>query len=127
MQSVAIGVAMGIAAGITKMAYNLPLFWMLAPAYLVVLALTVKAPHDFVNFGWDSAGVTTGPITVPLVLAMGLGVGANVPGVSDGFGILALASVGPILTVLSVGLYTTRKISEQDSETEQALNPAEAI
>ncbi|MEO1575568.1 MAG: DUF1538 family protein, partial [Pseudomonadota bacterium] len=59
-------------------------------------------------FSWDSAGVTTGPITVPLVLAMGLGIGANVPGVSDGFGILALASVGPILTVLTVGLYTQR-------------------
>ncbi len=53
--------------------------------------------------------MTTGPITVPLVLAMGLGVGANVPGVFDGFGILALASVGPILTVLTVGLYTQRR------------------
>lgn len=60
------------------------------------------------NFGWDSAGVTTGPITVPLVLAMGLGVGANVPGVIDGFGVLALASVGPIITVLTVGLVVTR-------------------
>lgn len=109
MQSVAIGVGIGIGAGIVKMAYNLPLFWMLAPPYLLVVFLTWKAPHSFVNFAWDSAGVTTGPITVPLVLAMGLGVGANVPGVSDGFGILALASVGPILTVLSVGLYTQKK------------------
>ena len=109
MQSVAIGVGLGIAAGIVKMAYNLPLFWMLAPPYMLVLVLTWFSDHDFVNFGWDSAGVTTGPITVPLVLAMGLGVGANIPGVSDGFGILALASVGPILTVLGVGLYTQRK------------------
>ena len=52
--------------------------------------------------------MTTGPITVPLVLAMGLGIGANVPGVIDGFGILALASVGPILTVLLVGLVVNR-------------------
>ena len=125
MQSVAFGVAVGIAAGITKIAYNLPLFWILAPAYLVVLILTIKAPNDFVNFGWDSAGVTTGPITVPLVLAMGLGVGANVPGVSDGFGILALASVGPIMTVLSVGLYTTRQAVEQSPEPEPQLSPAE--
>lgn len=106
MQSVAVGVGLGIAAGITKMAYGLPLINLLAPAYLVVLVLTVLSPHSFVNFSWDSAGVTTGPITVPLVLAMGLGIGANVPGVSDGFGVLALASVGPILTVLTVGLYT---------------------
>ena len=108
MQSVAIGVGLGIGAGIVKMAYNLPLIWMLMPPYILVLVLTWRAPNSFVNFGWDSAGVTTGPITVPLVLAMGLGIGANVPGVNDGFGILALASVGPILTVLSVGLYTQR-------------------
>lgn len=109
MQSVAIGVGVGIGAGIIKMAYNIPLMWMLLPPYMIVLVLTWYSPHSFVNFSWDSAGVTTGPITVPLVLAMGLGVGANVPGVSDGFGILALASVGPILTVLTVGLYTQRK------------------
>lgn len=108
MQSVAIGVGVGIGAGVVKMAYNLPLMSLLAPAYIFVLLLTWKAPHSFVNFGWDSAGVTTGPITVPLVLAMGLGIGANVQGVTDGFGILALASVGPIITVLAVGLYTQR-------------------
>ena len=75
--------------------------------------------------------MTTGPITVPLVLAMGLGVGGNIPGVTDGFGILALASVGPILTVLSVGLYTqhierkaNRKLKE-DAMTEASL-PARA-
>ncbi|MEM7282637.1 MAG: DUF1538 domain-containing protein [Pseudomonadota bacterium] len=112
MHSVAIGVGLGIALGILKIAYNLPLIWMLIPPYLLVLVLTWKSPDSFVNFSWDSAGVTTGPITVPLVLAMGLGIGANVPGVSDGFGILALASVGPILTVLSVGLYTTRQQKE---------------
>ena len=108
MQSVAFGVGCGIAAGVVKMAFGLSLFSLLLPAYLLVLVLTWFSPHSFVNFSWDSAGVTTGPITVPLVLAMGLGIGANVPGVSDGFGILALASVGPILTVLTVGLYTQR-------------------
>jgi len=130
MQSVALGVAVGIAAGVLKMAYNLPLFWMLAPSYSLVLVLTFFAPHSFVNFSWDSAGVTTGPITVPLVLAMGLGVGANVPGVSDGFGILALASVGPILTVLTVGLYTQHaQRNERNEETEESEspNPTEAV
>ncbi len=121
MQAVAIGVGLGIAAGIVKMAYNLPLIWMLIPPYALVLLLTWRAPDSFVNFGWDSAGVTTGPITVPLVLAMGLGVGANIPGVSDGFGILALASVGPILTVLSVGLYTQR--NEKKAEKENLPDP----
>ena len=124
MQSVAIGVGLGIGAGVVKMAFNLPLVWMIIPPYLLVLILTWRAPNSFVNFGWDSAGVTTGPITVPLVLAMGLGIGANVPGVSDGFGILALASVGPILTVLSVGLYTQRneKKSLEASDDEELVD-----
>ena len=121
MQSVAIGVGAGIGAGILKMAYDLSLIWMLLPPYLLVIFLTWRSPDSFVNFSWDSAGVTTGPITVPLVLAIGLGIGANVPGVSDGFGVLALASVGPILTVLTVGLYTNRRerlAREQEAQTD---------
>ncbi len=108
MQSVAIGVGIGIAVGVLKIAYNLELAYFLVPAYVLLLALTAISSEEFVNFGWDSAGVTTGPITVPLVLAMGLGIGANVPGVSNGFGILALASVGPIITVLTVGFIVSR-------------------
>jgi len=108
MHSVAFGVGLGIATGVAKIAFNLPLIQLLIPPYLLLLVLTWISSEEFVNFGWDSAGVTTGPITVPLVLAMGLGVGAAVPGVTDGFGILALASVGPIITVLSVGLIVAK-------------------
>jgi hypothetical protein len=89
-------------------AYGVPLAYLLIPPYLVLLVLTWLSSEEFVNFGWDSAGVTTGPITVPLVLAMGLGIGANVPGAANGFGILALASVGPIITVLTVGFIVSR-------------------
>lgn len=108
MHSVALGVGAGIAAGVCKIAFNLPLVWLLVPPYLLLLLLTWISSEEFVNFSWDSAGVTTGPITVPLVLAMGLGIGSNVPGVIDGFGILALASVGPIISVLTVGLLVAR-------------------
>jgi len=118
MQSVAIGVAMGIAAGVFKIAYNIPLTYILLPPYLALIALTIVSTEEFVNFGWDSAGVTTGPITVPLVLAMGLGIGGNVPGVIDGFGILALASVGPIITVLSVGLIVRATSGEAKADLE---------
>ncbi|MFT5170670.1 MAG: hypothetical protein ACI9BD_000439, partial [Candidatus Marinamargulisbacteria bacterium] len=88
--------------------YNLPLEYFLLPPYLLLIFLTIFSSEQFVNFGWDSAGVTTGPITVPLVLAMGLGIGANVPGVTDGFGVLSLASVGPIISVLTVGLIVSK-------------------
>ncbi|MEM9282511.1 MAG: DUF1538 domain-containing protein [Verrucomicrobiota bacterium] len=109
MQTVAIGVGLGIAAGVAQMAFpSINLTMILIPPYLVLLFLTWISTEEFVNFAWDSAGVTTGPITVPLVLAMGLGIGANIPGVIGGFGILALASVGPIITVLTVGLIVNR-------------------
>ncbi len=114
MQVVAIGVGLGIAAGVAQMAFeSLDLTMLIVPPYLLLLVLTLFSSDEFVNFAWDGAGVTTGPITVPLVLAMGLGIGANVPGVIDGFGILALASVGPILTVLLVGLVVNRSRKEE--------------
>ncbi|HSB94095.1 MAG TPA: DUF1538 domain-containing protein [Flavitalea sp.] len=108
MQTVAIGVGLGIAMGVCKIAYNIPLTYLLIPPYILLLGLTLLSTEEFTNFGWDSAGVTTGPITVPLVLAMGLGIGSNIPGVIDGFGVLALASAMPIISVLAVGLFVNK-------------------
>lgn len=105
MMSVAFGVGGGIALGVVKIIFDWPLAWMLIPLYLLALLLTLLSSEEFVNVAWDSAGVTTGPVTVPLVLAMGLGLGQAV-GAIEGFGILAMASIGPILCVLVVGLWT---------------------
>jgi len=112
MQAVAIGVGVGIALGGAKIIYDWPLIWILVPLYLALMVLTVLSSEDFVNIGWDSAGVTTGPVTVPLVLAIGLGISAQVGSV-EGFGILALASVCPILAVLIVGLHVTHRRREE--------------
>jgi hypothetical protein len=109
MQTVAVGVGLGIAMGVCKIAYNIPLTYLLIPPYILLLVLTLLSTEEFTNFGWDSAGVTTGPITVPLVLAMGLGIGSNIPGVIDGFGVLALASAMPIISVLAVGLLVSKE------------------
>ncbi|RJR33160.1 MAG: DUF1538 domain-containing protein [Desulfobacteraceae bacterium] len=103
MHSVAVGVGAGLALGVVKIIYGVSLFWLLAPPYLLLLLLTWSSTEEFVSIGWDSAGVTTGPVTVPLVLALGLGIGNQV-GVVEGFGILAMASVCPILSVLFIGL-----------------------
>ncbi len=108
MQSVAIGVGVGILVGVLKIIYDIPLIWLIGPPYLLLLLLSKVSTEEFVNIGWDSAGVTTGPITVPLVLAMGLGLSSQV-GAVEGFGILACASVFPILSVLSVGLIVNIK------------------
>ena len=118
MQAVATGVALGIGTGVAKIAFNLELWYLLIPPYAMLLILTFISSEDFVNFGWDSAGVTTGPITVPLVLAMGLGIGAKT-GAIDGFGVLSLASVGPIITVLTVGLLVRKKPKESSSSEHQ--------
>lgn len=108
IQTVAVGVGVGIALGVAKIIWDIPLIYMLIPPYMLLLWITSISNEDFVNIGWDSAGVTTGPITVPLVLAMGLGISTNV-GVVDGFGILAMASVMPILAVLLMGLLKQRE------------------
>lgn len=103
MMAVAIGVACGIAAGVVKLTYGLDLALFLIPGYGFLLVLTYFSTEEFVNVAWDSAGVTTGPVTVPLVLAMGLGLGEAVRA-TDGFGVLALASLFPIASVLICGL-----------------------
>jgi hypothetical protein len=108
MQAVALGVGVGMLFGVAKIVWGIPLIWLLAPPYALLLYLTHVSSEEFVNIGWDGAGVTTGPITVPLVLAMGLGIGGQV-GVVEGFGILAMASVYPIVTVLGVGLWVARR------------------
>ena len=104
IQAVAVGVAVGVTLGLAKVIFDIPLVYMLLLPYTVLIGLTIISSEEFVNIGWDSAGVTTGPVTVPLVIAMGLGVGNSIPTVVEGFGILAMASVCPILSVLTVGL-----------------------
>ena len=78
------------------------MIWLLAPPYLLLIPLTIWSEEDFAGIAWDSGGVTTGPVTVPLVLAMGLGIGGEL-GVVDGFGVVSMASVFPILSVSLYG------------------------
>lgn len=110
--AVATGVACGITLGVLKIIFNLPLALLLLPLYSFALLLTWFSTEEFVNIAWDSAGVTTGPITVPLVLAMGLGLGNAVHAI-EGFGILSLASIGPILTVLLTGLWVQYRVRKK--------------
>jgi hypothetical protein len=110
--AVSTGVAFGIATGLAKLIFDLPLIWLIIPGYLVAAILTFLSTEEFVNVAWDSAGVTTGPITVPLVLAMGLGFG-NATGAVEGFGILSMASIGPIITVMLTGLWSRYKVNAE--------------
>lgn len=104
VHTVAFGVGVGAAIGVARIVFDWPIVALLLSSYAIAIALTVLANEEFVNLAWDSAGVTTGPVTVPLILALGVGLG-EATGARDGFGILAMASAGPIVSVLCVGLW----------------------
>ncbi|WP_026245033.1 DUF1538 family protein [Alkalispirochaeta alkalica] len=101
--AVSIGVGVGIVAGVCRILFDFPLLWILGPAYLVLLLLTAVSSELMTSISWDCGGVTTGPVTVPLVLALGLGLGGELATL-EGFGVLALASAFPIISVQLFGL-----------------------
>ncbi|MEP0366242.1 MAG: DUF1538 domain-containing protein [Cyclobacteriaceae bacterium] len=115
VQIVSIGVGLGICLGLSRILFDWPLIWLIIPAYTLLIILTFFSEEEFTAIAWDSGGVTTGPVTVPLVLAMGLGIGGEL-NISDGFGILAMASTFPIITVLSYGLYARYRQSQTLNE-----------
>jgi hypothetical protein len=125
MYAVSTGVAFGIALGVAKIVFGFSIMWVLVPGYLAALALTAFSSEAYVNVAWDSAGVTTGPVTVPLVLAMGLGFGETV-GAIEGFGILSFASIGPIVSVLIVGLAVQRNIRKRHEIEDREIAEMEA-
>ena len=112
MIAVSLGVACGIALGVCKIIFGWPVAALVIPGYLLAVGLTMLSTEEYVNIAWDSAGVTTGPVTVPLVLAMGLGLG-NAVGAVEGFAILAMASIGPIVSVQLTGLWVQWKVRER--------------
>ena len=89
------------------------------------MILTYFSTEEYVSIAWDSAGVTTGPVTVPLVLAMGLGFG-NAMGSIEGFGILSMASICPIIAVLCTGLWVQWKINRRHQAADEAHKKLEA-
>ena len=112
MRAVSIGVGCGIAIGVAKIVFDLNIATLLLVFYSIALVLTWFSSEEFVNIAWDSAGVTTGPVTVPLVLSMGLGF-ANAADAVEGFGILSMASIGPIIAVQATGLWIKFKVSNR--------------
>ncbi|MDH5632049.1 MAG: DUF1538 domain-containing protein [Gammaproteobacteria bacterium] len=123
--AVAIGVAIGIALGTYRIVTGTPLHYYIIAGYIVVIVQTVYAPRSIIALAYDSGGVTTSTVTVPLVAALGLGLASTVPGRSallDGFGLIAFASLFPIITVMGyaqVGqwlLSRHRKQRQQDAE-----------
>ncbi len=101
--AVSIGVAFGIALGTFRIVTGTELYFYIISGYVVVIIQTLFAPRFIIGLAYDSGGVTTSTVTVPLVTALGLGLAQAVPGrnpLIDGFGLIAFASLFPIITVL---------------------------
>lgn len=102
--SVAIGVAIGIGLGTFRIVTGTPLHYYIVAGYFIVILQTFYAPKIIIALAYDSGGVTTSTVTVPLVTALGLGLATTIPGRSallDGFGLIAFASLCPIISVMA--------------------------
>ncbi len=109
--AVALGVAIGISLGAFRIVNGGEIVYYIMAGYVFVIFLTFMAPKYIIPIAYDSGGVTTSTVTVPLVAALGLGLATNIPGrdpLIDGFGLIAFASLFPMLTVMAYGVITER-------------------
>ncbi|NND64364.1 MAG: DUF1538 domain-containing protein [Gammaproteobacteria bacterium] len=120
--SVALGVAVGISLGAYRIVVGDPIHYYIIAGYVVVIVQTRFAPKLIVPLAYDSGGVTTSTVTVPLVAALGLGLSETVPGrnpLIDGFGLIAFASLFPIMSVMAyaqIAQYRERRASNMQTK-----------
>jgi len=120
---VALGVAVGISLGAYRLVSGDPIHYYIIVGYIFVIIFTYFAPKYIIPIAYDSGGVTTSTVTVPLVAALGLGLAENIEGrnpLIDGFGLIAFASLFPMLTVMGYGIYAEiyKKKKEKQSKLE---------
>jgi len=121
--AVAIGVAVGVALGVFRIVTGTPLHWYIISGYVAVIIQTAFAPKSIIPLAFDSGGVTTSTVTVPLVAALGLGLAETIPGrspVLDGFGLIAFASLFPIMAVMGYAQLVEWKARRVASHKKQA-------
>ena len=118
--AVAIGAGIGVGLGCYRIVTGLPIHYFIAAGYVIVILQTMVAPKLIVPLAYDSGGVTTSTVTVPLIAALGLGLAESVPGRSallDGFGLVAFTALFPIITVLAYGQLAVLKERISSSRT----------
>ncbi len=105
--TVAISVGLAIVIGVLRILKGWPLFYLIIGGYILVMLMTIFAPNEIIGLAYDAGGVTTSTITVPLVAALGVGLANVIKGRSplvDGFGLIAFASLLPMIFVMAYGL-----------------------
>lgn len=117
--AVALGVGIFLVIALLRMLLGIPLSYLLVFFYGIIFILTYFVPRDFLSVAFDSGGVTTGPMTVPFIMSFGIGVSAirnDKHAEDDSFGLVSLCSIGPILSVLILGMIFNPESTEQVSE-----------
>lgn len=105
--TISLGVALSVGMAMARVIYGIPLIWILLPGYVLALILAKFSPPNFVPVAFDSGGVATGPMTVTFLMAMTVGVASGIEGrdpLLDGFGMISLVALAPILSVLILGI-----------------------
>ncbi|MBC7085818.1 MAG: DUF1538 domain-containing protein [Methanomethylovorans sp.] len=105
--SIALGVGFFVTVSMLRIIYGIPLKHILFVGYLIVLLLAFFTPMEYLAISFDAGGVTTGPVTVPVILALGVGLSSVLTGkseLSESFGLIGLASIGPILSLMILGI-----------------------
>jgi hypothetical protein len=105
--TVAVAVGLAIVIGVWRILSGWPIHLMIAGGYLLVVIMTAFAPQEIIGIAYDSGGITTSTITVPLVAALGVGLASSIEGrnpISDGFGLIAFASLTPMVFVMLYGM-----------------------
>jgi len=106
--TVAFSVGFAIALGVVRIIKGWPLVWFIVVGYSLIMFFTSLAPKEIIGIAYDAGGITTSTITVPLVTALGLGLASSIRGrnpIVDGFGLIALASLTPIMCVMGYGMF----------------------
>ncbi len=128
--AVAMGVGAFLVIALLRMLFGIALSHLLLFFYAIVFILAFFVPGDFLSIAFDSGGVTTGPMTVPFIMAFGVGIAAirsDKHAADDSFGLVALCSIGPILAVLILGMIFTPGSAEQVSEAIPIVNDTVAL
>ena len=105
--TVAFSVGLAILVGVVRIIKGWPIQWLIIGGYIMVVVMTIFAPIEIIGIAYDSGGVTTSTITVPLVTALGVGLASSISGrnpMTDGFGLIALASLTPMIFVMAYGM-----------------------
>lgn len=117
LYAMCLGVALFVALGMARIVYSIPLRWIIIPGYLLAVGMLWLSDRTVIGIAFDAGGVATGPMAVTFVLAIAVGIASATPGrdpILDGFGLIALIALAPILTIMVFGLILRVKLRKKE-------------